>query len=213
VNESTLFVLSQQAADPVHACLTSPHPRPPLNTGADLQAAAGNVGNSLPQGARGYLGYVTTHINSPQVGPTAAVPSTCTTPQNSYEPACTQAWLCAWCTSDFKTVFSISTSMTALLLLSPASACLSECAPPTPLHHPPHPTPPTHPHTTPHTTPQILPFLEAAVEARAEIAPALAGNRDLLYLDVALENSIRGAAERGVGSAGALWGMFGHALV
>lgn len=49
---------------------------------------------------------------------------------------------------------------------------------------------------------QILPFLEAAVEARAEIAPALAGNRDLLYLDVALENSIRGAAERGVGSAG-----------
>lgn len=49
---------------------------------------------------------------------------------------------------------------------------------------------------------QILPFLEAAVEARAEIAPALSGNRDLLYLDVALENSIRGAAERGVGSAG-----------
>jgi hypothetical protein len=35
--------------------------------GADLQAAAGNVGNSLPQGARGFLGYVTTHINSPQV--------------------------------------------------------------------------------------------------------------------------------------------------
>lgn len=42
------------------------------------------------------------------------------------------------------------------------------------------------------------------MEARAEIAPALAGNRDLLYLDVALENSIRGAAERGVGSAGRL---------
>lgn len=84
------------------------------STGADLQAAAGNVGNSLPGGARGYLGYVTTHINSPQ----------------------------------------------------------------------------------------ILPFLEAAVEARAEIAHAVVGNRDLLYLDVALENSIRSAAERGVGSAG-----------
>lgn len=40
------------------------------------------------------------------------------------------------------------------------------------------------------------------MEARAEIAHALVGNRDLLYLDVALENSIRGAAERGVGSAG-----------
>jgi alpha-glucan,water dikinase len=83
-------------------------------SGADLQASAANVGNSLPGGARGYLGYVTTHIN----------------------------------------------------------------------------------------TPQILPFLEAAVEARTEISHALVGNRDLLYLDVALENSIRGAAERGVGSAG-----------
>jgi hypothetical protein len=87
-----------------------------LSTGADLQASAANVGNSLPGGARGYLGYVTTHIN----------------------------------------------------------------------------------------TPQILPFLEAAVEARTEISHALVGNRDLLYLDVALENSIRGAAERGVGSAGRL---------
>jgi hypothetical protein len=54
---------------------------------------------------------------------------------------------------------------------------------------------------------QILPFLEAAVEARAEIAPALTGNRDLLYLDVALENSIRGAAERGVGSAGGCYSL------
>jgi alpha-glucan,water dikinase len=51
-------------------------------------------------------------------------------------------------------------------------------------------------------SPQILPFIEAAVEARTEIAPVLAGNRDLLYLDLALENSVRGAAERGVGSAG-----------
>jgi alpha-glucan, water dikinase len=84
-------------------------------TGADLQASAAAVGNSLPGGARGYLGYVTSHINSPQ----------------------------------------------------------------------------------------ILPFLEAAVEARAEVAGALLGNRDLLYLDVALENGIRAAAERGVGSAGA----------
>lgn len=77
----------------------------------------------------------------------------------------------------------------------------------TPSHpHPPSDTlTPPHPPSLPLTLspPQILPFLEAAVEARAEIAPALAGNRDLLYLDVALENSIRGAAERGVGSAGA----------
>uniref|UniRef100_A0A383VC26 Uncharacterized protein n=1 Tax=Tetradesmus obliquus TaxID=3088 RepID=A0A383VC26_TETOB len=85
-----------------------------VHSGADLQASAANVGNSLPGGARGYLGYVTSHINSPQ----------------------------------------------------------------------------------------ILPFLEAAVEARTEISQSLVGNRDLLYLDVALENSIRGAAERGVGSAG-----------
>lgn len=82
--------------------------------GADLQASAAAVGNSLPNSARGYLGYVTTHIGDGQ----------------------------------------------------------------------------------------ILPFLESAVEARTEIAPCLAGNRDLLYLDVALEQSIRQAAERGVGSAG-----------
>jgi alpha-glucan,water dikinase len=93
--------------------------------GADLQASAANVGNSLPGGARGYLGYVTSHIN----------------------------------------------------------------------------------------TPQILPFLEAAVEARTEISHALVGNRDLLYLDVALENSIRGAAERGVGSAGGCYASRGAAAV
>jgi hypothetical protein len=48
------------------------------------------------------------------------------------------------------------------------------------------------------------------VEARTELAPTLTGNKDLLFLDVALENGIRGAAERGVGSAGAccvcVWG-------
>jgi len=49
---------------------------------------------------------------------------------------------------------------------------------------------------------QVLPFMEAAVEARAELAPALAGSRELLYLDLALEDQVRQAAERGVGAAG-----------
>ncbi|EFJ44707.1 hypothetical protein VOLCADRAFT_118653, partial [Volvox carteri f. nagariensis] len=49
---------------------------------------------------------------------------------------------------------------------------------------------------------QILPLLEACVEARTELAPALTGNRELLYLDLALEDQVRQAAERGVGSAG-----------
>ncbi|MEW5309696.1 MAG: hypothetical protein WDW38_001561 [Sanguina aurantia] len=49
---------------------------------------------------------------------------------------------------------------------------------------------------------QVLPFLEAAVEARTELAPFLAGNRELMYLDLSLEDEIRRASERGVGSAG-----------
>ncbi|GLC33353.1 hypothetical protein PLESTB_000342400 [Pleodorina starrii] len=49
---------------------------------------------------------------------------------------------------------------------------------------------------------QILPLLEACVEARTELAPALTGSRELLYLDLALEDQARQAAERGVGSAG-----------
>ncbi|KAK9809702.1 hypothetical protein WJX73_007079 [Symbiochloris irregularis] len=48
----------------------------------------------------------------------------------------------------------------------------------------------------------ILPLIENAVEARTELAPALSGNRDLLYLDLALENVVRAAAERGTGAAG-----------
>ncbi|GIL61955.1 hypothetical protein Vafri_16315 [Volvox africanus] len=49
---------------------------------------------------------------------------------------------------------------------------------------------------------QILPLLEACVEARTELAPALTGSRELLYLDLALEDQARQAAERGVGAAG-----------
>jgi len=54
---------------------------------------------------------------------------------------------------------------------------------------------------------QVLPFVEAAVEARAELAAAdggarLAADRDLLYLDLALEGAVRAAAERGVGGGG-----------
>ncbi|GAX78330.1 hypothetical protein CEUSTIGMA_g5772.t1 [Chlamydomonas eustigma] len=49
---------------------------------------------------------------------------------------------------------------------------------------------------------QILPLMEAAVEARAELASVMTGNRELLYLDLALEDQVRQAAERGVASAG-----------
>lgn len=49
---------------------------------------------------------------------------------------------------------------------------------------------------------QTLPLMEAAVEARTELAHGLAGARELLYLDLALEDQIRQAAERGVGAAG-----------
>lgn len=49
---------------------------------------------------------------------------------------------------------------------------------------------------------QVLPLIEAAVEARSELAPVLSGSRELLYLDLALEDQVRQAAERGVGSAG-----------
>jgi alpha-glucan, water dikinase len=54
---------------------------------------------------------------------------------------------------------------------------------------------------------QVLPFVEAAVEARAELAAAdggrrLAADRDLLYLDLALEGAVRAAAERGIGGGG-----------
>lgn len=50
--------------------------------------------------------------------------------------------------------------------------------------------------------PEILPFMEAAVEARTELAKAVTGNLNLLYLDLALENQIRQAAERGAGISG-----------
>mmetsp|Transcript_20854 Transcript_20854/g.62756 ORF Transcript_20854/g.62756 Transcript_20854/m.62756 type:complete len:1085 (+) Transcript_20854:1468-4722(+) len=48
---------------------------------------------------------------------------------------------------------------------------------------------------------QILPLIENAVECRTELAPCLSGNREMLYLDLALENVARGAAERGAGKA------------
>lgn len=48
----------------------------------------------------------------------------------------------------------------------------------------------------------ILPLIENAVEARTELQSALSGNMDVLYLDLALENVVRAAAERGTGTAG-----------
>jgi len=50
--------------------------------------------------------------------------------------------------------------------------------------------------------PQILPFIEAAVEARMEIRGHVPGNRDMMYLDLSLEQQIRKAAERGAGISG-----------
>jgi alpha-glucan,water dikinase len=49
---------------------------------------------------------------------------------------------------------------------------------------------------------QVLPLMEAAVEARSEIAGSITGNRELIYLDLALEDQVRQAAERGIGSSG-----------
>lgn len=39
---------------------------------------------------------------------------------------------------------------------------------------------------------QCLPLMEAAVEARTELAPGLPGSRELLYLDLALEDQVGG---------------------
>ena len=49
---------------------------------------------------------------------------------------------------------------------------------------------------------QILPLIQSAVAARLELSSALPGNTDLLYLDIALENVVRSAIERGVGNLG-----------
>eukprot|EP00887_Chlorella_sp_A99_P007269 scaffold2.g7269.t1 len=48
----------------------------------------------------------------------------------------------------------------------------------------------------------ILPLIEAAVEARTELAPVLRSSRETLYLDLALENVVRGVAERSAGAGG-----------
>jgi alpha-glucan,water dikinase len=50
--------------------------------------------------------------------------------------------------------------------------------------------------------PAVLPLMEAAVEARAELSSLLTSNRELIYLDLALENVVRSAAERGAAAAG-----------
>ena len=42
---------------------------------------------------------------------------------------------------------------------------------------------------------QLLPFMTAAVAARTGLKGVVAGDRELLYLDLALERVIRGAAE------------------
>lgn len=49
---------------------------------------------------------------------------------------------------------------------------------------------------------QILPLIQSACACRLEMHSDMRGNKDLLYLDLALEGVIRGAIERGVGSLG-----------
>jgi hypothetical protein len=49
---------------------------------------------------------------------------------------------------------------------------------------------------------QILPFVQSAVACRLELHASMNGNKDLLYLDLALENVVRAAVERGIGSLG-----------
>ena len=49
---------------------------------------------------------------------------------------------------------------------------------------------------------QILPLIQSAVTASLELSSALSGTTDLLYLDIALENVVRSAIERGVGNLG-----------
>lgn len=49
---------------------------------------------------------------------------------------------------------------------------------------------------------QILPLVQSAVACRLELHSALPGNKDLLYLDLALEGVVRAAMERGIGSLG-----------
>ncbi|WPT16709.1 Alpha-glucan water dikinase [Picochlorum sp. SENEW3] len=48
----------------------------------------------------------------------------------------------------------------------------------------------------------VLSLMEAAVECRAEINGMLGDHREIMYLDLALENIVRAAAERGAGAAG-----------
>ena len=49
----------------------------------------------------------------------------------------------------------------------------------------------------------ILPVMESAVECRTDINGMLGDHRETMYLDLALENVVRAAAERGAGSSGA----------
>ena len=49
---------------------------------------------------------------------------------------------------------------------------------------------------------QILPLVQSAVACRLELHASMAGNKDLLYLDLAIENVVRAAMERGIGSLG-----------
>lgn len=48
----------------------------------------------------------------------------------------------------------------------------------------------------------ILPLMEAAVECRTDMNGMLGDHREIMYLDLALENVVRAAAERGAGSTG-----------
>ena len=53
-------------------------------------------------------------------------------------------------------------------------------------------------------SPQVLNVVEAGVEVRAEIRGNVVNNRELLYLDLAVMDAVRNAAERGAGAKNAV---------
>lgn len=60
--------------------------------------------------------------------------------------------------------------------------------------------------------PQVLPLVEACVEARAQIQPLIYQNVEICFLDLALEQVVRQAAERAAGAQGNASALLGPLL-
>lgn len=186
-----------------------------VHSGADLTASAAAVGSSLPQGARGYLGYVTSHIGDSQV-------SAARRGRGRKQPCC--AAVCP----------AVTRSMQAHRFLfprPPRGSCL-----PAPLQILPfieaaveartevahalsgnkcvsatraawHAETPCQPSLCSAFEPWLEPCCQAVSMAIGALStpaphPCIMPARDLLYLDLALETGVRSAAERGAGAAG-----------